>query len=251
MKNKIFLLILFLITFNSFSQDNEIGVFIGGTNYIGDIGPSTYIDPFKYDGSRWKILETIGTETTFYALGILYRKNFNNRIAARAQLNYSNIGSKDKLPGSEKFRKERGKEFINTITEFSLGIDFNFFPFDLREDNFQWTPYIHSGITYLKFNALHYPIGINSATKYENDSSFAIPITLGLKVKPLRDFVIGFEVSAKHTFTDNLDGSNPKYKNMELYSQKAFGSDLSQDWYVFTGFTLTYIFGFEPCYCPK
>ena len=188
MKNKIFLLILFLITFNSFSQDNEIGVFIGGTNYIGDIGPTTYIDPFKYDGSRWKILETIGTETTFYALGILYRKNFNNRIAARAQLNYSNIGSKDKLTGSEKFRKERGKEFINTITEFSLGIDFNFFPFDLREDNFQWTPYIHSGITYLKFNALHYPIGINSATKYENDSSFAIPITLGLKVKPTERF---------------------------------------------------------------
>ena len=226
MKNKIFLLILFLITFNSFSQDNEIGVFIGGTNYVGDIGPTTYIDPFKYDGSRWKILETIGGETTFYALGILYRKNFNNRIAARAQLNYSNIGSKDKLPGSEKFRKERGKEFINTITEFSLGIDFNFFPFDLREDNFQWTPYIHSGITYFKFNALHYPIGINSATKYENDSSFAIPITLGLKIKPTRDFVIGFEVSAKHTFTDNLDGSNPKYKNMELYSQNASKSRL-------------------------
>ena len=123
--------------------------------------------------------------------------------------------------------------------------------FDLREDDFQWTPYIHSGITYFKYNALHYPIGISTASKYGNDSSFAIPITFGFKVKPIRDFVIGFEVSAKHTFTDNLDGSNPKYKNMDLYSQKAFGSDLSQDWYVFTGFTLTYIFGFEPCYCPK
>ena len=28
------------------SQDNEIGVFFGGTNYIGDIGPTTYVYPF-------------------------------------------------------------------------------------------------------------------------------------------------------------------------------------------------------------
>jgi len=87
--------------------------------------------------------------------------------------------------------------------------------------------------------------------KYGENSSLAIPITLGYKIKPYKDLIIGFEISAKHTFTDNLDGSYPQYKNMQLYSQKAFGSDLSQDWYVFTGFTLTYIFGFEPCYCPN
>ena len=51
MKSKILLLILFLTTYNSFPQDNEIGVFIGGTNYIGDIGPTTYIDPFRYDNT--------------------------------------------------------------------------------------------------------------------------------------------------------------------------------------------------------
>ena len=28
------------------SQDNEIGVFFGGTNYIGDVGPTTYVNPF-------------------------------------------------------------------------------------------------------------------------------------------------------------------------------------------------------------
>ena len=28
------------------SQDNEIGFFFGGTNYIGDVGPTTYINPF-------------------------------------------------------------------------------------------------------------------------------------------------------------------------------------------------------------
>ena len=31
------------------SQDNEIGVFFGGTNYIGDVGPTTYVNPFSKD----------------------------------------------------------------------------------------------------------------------------------------------------------------------------------------------------------
>ena len=113
------------------------------------------------------------------------------------------------------------------------------------------TPYIHTGLSFLRFDALHYPIGVNSAKKYSNESTFAIPITVGYKLKPLRDFIIAFEISARHSFTDNLDGSYPQYENMAQYSQKSFGSNLSQDWYVFTGFTLTYSFGFEPCYCPN
>ena len=31
------------------AQDNEIGFFFGGTNYIGDVGPTTYINPFSID----------------------------------------------------------------------------------------------------------------------------------------------------------------------------------------------------------
>ena len=31
------------------SQDNEIGVFFGGTNYIGDVGPTAYVNPFSKD----------------------------------------------------------------------------------------------------------------------------------------------------------------------------------------------------------
>ena len=62
---------------------------------------------------------------------------------------------------------------------------------------------------------------------------------------------VGFEITANQSFTENLDGSYPKrFKDYELYSQKSFGGNLSQDWYVFTGFTLTYIFGNYECYCP-
>jgi hypothetical protein len=46
--------------------------------------------------------------------------------------------------------------------------------------------------------------------------------------------------------TDNLDGSNPKNK---ILSPLKFGDLNSNDWYVFSGITLTYTFGNEPCYC--
>ena len=37
-----------LIALNiSYSQDNEIGLIFGGTNYIGDVGPTTYINPLN------------------------------------------------------------------------------------------------------------------------------------------------------------------------------------------------------------
>lgn len=244
-KKKIYLMIC-LMSINCFSQNNEIGIYFGGTNYIGDIGPTRYVDPGRFEGSRKEF------KSDNYAFGILYKKNFNDRIAARVQLNYAKIGSNDNWKGAAAFRKERGKRFKNTISaEIGLGVDFNFFNFDTKIDVFQMTPYIHTGIIFLKYNAKHYPKGLDIATKYAEKSTFAIPITIGYKIKPLRNFIVGFEVSAKQTFTDNLDGSYPQYKDMDLYSQKAFGSDLSKDWYVFTGFIVTYIFGFEPCYCPN
>ena len=46
-RKKIHVIILF-ISMTVFSQNNEIGVFSGGSNYIGDIGPTTYIHPFSY-----------------------------------------------------------------------------------------------------------------------------------------------------------------------------------------------------------
>ncbi len=241
-----FYLIVCLISINCFSQNNEIGLFVGGTNYIGDVGPTRYIDPGRFEGSRTKSL------TNNYAFGVLYKKHFNDRIAARIQINFAKIGSNDNWKGSAVYRKQRGKKFSNTISnEIGLGVDFNFFKFDIKEDIFQMTPYIHTGIVFLSYNALHYPNGIDTAKKYDKKSTFAVPITLGYKIKPLKSFIIAFEISAKQTFSDNLDGSYPQFENMNLNSQKAFGSDLSKDWYIFSGFTFTYIFGSEPCYCPN
>ena len=237
MTRKIILLIFFFSTVHIFSQDNEIGIFAGGSNYIGDVGPTTYISPFSYNAS------------TNYVGGIIFRKNFNERISARAKFNYSKIGSSDNWPQTADYRKERGKYFKNKIIEFGLGIDFNFFEFDVFESSLQMTPYISTGISYFLYDALRYQQTESKAIKYADAYNLSLPITLGYKIKPLKDFIIAFEITANHSYTDNLDGSRPSEK--QLSSSDYFGSTLSKDWYVFSGISITYLFGKKKCYCPN
>ena len=76
--------------------------------------------------------------------------------------------------------------------------------------------------------------------------TLAIPITVGVKGRIFDHLILGFEVGARYTFKDDLDGSKPTNKDLD---DLKFGNINSTDWYVFSGFTLTYTFGNKPCYC--
>lgn len=209
------------------AQIHEVGVFLGGSNYIGDIGPTTYIAPNSG------------------AFGILYKWNRSPRHAFRFSYTQSKLSSRDSKSDMPA-RKQRNYDFENNIKEVSLGLEFNFFEFNLHESGFIATPYIHSGLSYVMYDELYI---INGKTEKDGSkSSLAIPITLGVKTKLNKNFVLGFEVGARYTFTDNLDGSNP---SSEAYQHLKFGNINNEDWYVFTGFTLTYTFGNKPCYCRE
>ena len=228
------------------SQDNEIGVFFGGTNYIGEVGPTTYVNPFPATHS---LTNEKSSFTTVF--GILYRKNLTNRFALRVGFNIAEIESSDLWKGSSSYRFERGKSFENKINEFYFGLDFNFLEFETSSDNFEFSPYIHTSLSFIRYDDLHYPIGIDVAQSYGKKNGIAFPITVGIKLKPLSSFILGFEVSAKHSFTENLDGSFPQFEDANIYSQRPFGSNLSKDWYVYSGITLTYLFGTYECDCTR
>jgi hypothetical protein len=79
-------------------------------------------------------------------------------------------------------------------------------------------------------------------------STLALPMVLGVKAHVFENFVVGAEVGARYAFTDNLDGSNPENDN---FANLRFGNLNSNDWYVFSGITLTYTFGQNPCFCAE
>jgi hypothetical protein len=220
-----FLILLSFCKVNA--QINELGVFLGGSNYIGDVGPTDYISPNEP------------------AFGILYKWNRSPRHAYRISYTQTKISSKDSdsdVPG----RSLRGYSFENDIKELSVGLEFNFFDFNLHELDRKVTPYVYSGVSYFFYDELYV---VNGETEEEDTTSaIAIPMTVGIKSNITPNLILGFEVGARYTFTDNLDGSEPKSKQYETLK---FGQANSNDWYVFTGFTLTYTFGEKPCYCAE
>ncbi|KAF2329440.1 type IX secretion system protein PorG [Flavobacterium daemonense] len=225
---KIFNLLLCFFPFITLNaQINEIGVFLGGSNFVGDVGSTTYINPEKL------------------AFGVLYKWNKSPRHAYRFSYTQSNVSGNDK-DSDESGRNKRGYSFENKVKEFSAGIEFNFFDFNLHDYHTKVTPYIYTGLSAFFYDELYISGGV---TRKDRDAgSFAIPMTLGIKSNVTPHFVIGAEVGARYTFTDNIDGSNPSNSN---FSNLRFGNLNNNDWYVFSGITLTYTFGKKPCYCAE
>ena len=227
MTNKPLLFLLILLSTSVYSQINEIGVFLGGSNYVGDIGPTTYITPEKLS---W---------------GFIYKWNKSARHAFTLSYTDANITSNDHNSDLAS-RKLRGYSFENNIKEVSLGLEFNFFEFDLHQFENQTTPYVRTGINYLRYTSLFFDNG--DAKGDAKRGTMAIPIVLGIKTRLSRKLILAVEAGARYSFVDDLDGSRPSNKNL---NQLNFGNFNNNDWYVFSGVTLSYTFGKKTCYCAQ
>ncbi len=217
-----FVIVLFFVQ-SIMSQTYEVGLMAGGSNYIGDVGSTLYIAPNDI------------------AFGAIAKWNRSKRHAFRASFLYAALDADDSK-GDDR-RKERGFSFNNSIKEVSLGMEFNFWDWFLYDGKPQFTPYLYSGITAFNHGALALDAN-DELDAYSDKWNFAIPMVVGIKKTLGRDFVIGAEIGARYTFTDNLDGSNPNDR-----FGTGFGNLNNNDWYVFTGITLSYTWGRIPCYC--
>lgn len=228
-------LVLLLICGNrAHSQNFEIGPFLGGANYIGDVGNTTYINP----------------NTPVF--GGLLKWNRSERHAFRFSLLYASIEAGDSK-SNERRRQQRGYSFSNSIAEASLGLEFTFWEWDLHSNTYQSTPYLYTGINY--FFSKHYMLQNRAYTNPRNNMleeaghnwEFSLPIVMGYKQTLNSTFSAGMEIGARYTFTDNLDGSHPSAVD-GAYVLKDFGNSNTSDWYVFTGIYITINFGHRSCY---
>ncbi|MEH6537961.1 MAG: DUF6089 family protein [Psychroserpens sp.] len=211
----------------SHSQIYEIGVFAGGSNFIGDVGSTSYVSP------------------NTAALGLLLKWNRSPRHSWRVSLMYSDLKGHDRKSDDPR-RKERNYSFDSNLLEISAGMEFTFIDFDLHKSGIKATPYIYSGLTTAKHSNYYFDNTGEYTSEGTDSWVYGIPMVLGIKSNITNHFILGFEVGARYTFSDELDGSVPDAEELDAFS---FGNINSNDWYVFTGFTLTYTFGQRPCYC--
>ena len=222
MKRLILFITFICVTITSKAQINEIGFFAGGSNYIGDIGPEYYIYPNNFMG------------------GVIYKWNMNPRISLRGTLTYVQIGSDD-ADATNRARQIRAIRFKNSLKEFAVGMEFNYFNYNLDNYKQTATPYL-----LLEIAAFNYNVVTAEPTpeqhQYSSKTSFAIPFGIGYKTKLFQDFAIALEIRARYTFEDDIDYNNDQINSL------TFGNPNSNDWYILSGISLVYTFGRPPCY---
>ncbi len=231
MNNRLILLCLTLTLSSALStvltaQTYEVGAFFGGANYIGDVGKTQFIAP-------------VGP--TF---GGIAKWNRSTRHSFRLTYLVGQIIADD-LDAKDVRRLQRGFAFENTLSEISLGVEYTFWEFDLHEAASAFTPYMYTGVTFTWYDALR-----RTGTLFEpvgRENTYAIPMVLGLKKTLGTKFLIGVEIGARYSFSDALDGSANVSDSQG--NNVPFGNTNNNDWYVFSGVTLTYAFGRKPCYC--
>ena len=225
------LIIILLLTVQfSLAQIYEVGLFLGKSNFIGDVGETTFINPIYNEVSD------------DWIKGVSLKWNRSPRHSYRISVTSGKLAAND-LVSKDPRRVERRYKFITPITELSLGMEFTFFDFNLHEAGIKYTPYIFTGIVYTKFNKLGLQNDIISKVGGRTNS-FGIPFVLGFKYRILEQIIISAEVGSRFMFTDNIDGS---VSDDENYTN--FGNINNNDWYVFSLINLSYTFGRKPCYC--
>ncbi|WP_075341810.1 type IX secretion system protein PorG [Tenacibaculum agarivorans] len=223
MRSIILTLIVTCISSISFAQIHEVGVFIGGSNFIGDIGRTNYILPNALAG------------------GLVYKYNLNPRIALRG--NYSYIPAKGfDVDSGNPFRQSRGLQFTNNIHELAAGIEFNFFDYNVRELGITYTPYILAQLAAFSYKT---PVSATgSVINLENSFSVSIPLGVGFKGRISDHLAYAVESGIRLTFKDDIDFTSENIAGVIPDLNPGNGNDF----YNFIGFSIVYTFGRPACY---
>ncbi|MAD96149.1 MAG: hypothetical protein CMB99_02370 [Flavobacteriaceae bacterium] len=221
MKKSIFLFFFVAFSINLSAQVYEIGVFLGGSNYVGDIGRTNYVYPNNLAGA------------------VFFKYNYNPKIAFRATYSYLPIQGND-LEAATDLKINRGLNFKNTINELALGLEYNFYEYNIAEEGKTWTPYILLELAAFSYkHAVAEPVPFQY--EFQSKTSFTAPIGVGFKSKLVDNLAFAIEAKFRYTFEDDLDYTTTTIPNLN------FGGN-GKDWYMFTGVSFIYTFGRPPCY---
>lgn len=247
--------------FSQFLKNSEMGITVGGGNYIGDINP-------KYN--------FYGTKMMY---GVIYRYNFNPRWVVKASAMFGRVGAED-----SHFNNIRNLSFESKINELAATCEFNFFDYQTGSKKHRVTPYIFGGIGVFFMNPqaeilnpLTYerewvelqPLNTEGQGMegYDNPYSLtqiSIPFGLGLKISLNKVVCIGLEWGLRMTFTDYIDDVSKNYVDRATLTEwggevaataadrtneiipltynkegSMRGNPQTKDWYQFFGVTIT------------
>ena len=260
-KSLLFLALCIAFGFNAtaqYKENTEVGLIGGVSYYLGDLNTAHFSQAAP-------------------AVGLVVRKNIDNRFSYKAEALYLTLQS-DERDSKDTISADRGLHFKSSVLELSGQLEFNFLPYESGNPLYTWTPFVYTGISIFHHNPQAentngewvdlQPLGTEGqgTTMFTDRKEysliqFAIPIGGGVKIAVNKSFNIILEYGARKTFTDYLDdvsttfvGGNGDPYPLEM-SQEAVGmsdplgthsKDIQRgdpdkkDWYSFAGITLSF-----------
>lgn len=233
LKKIIFALIVVLfISVPLKGQRHEVGVQLGMSNLVGDIGRTNYI-------LQKPILTNFADYGAPFYGALMYRMNFNPYQTVRFNLAYSHIQFVDEF-AKEQYRRNRKLWGTNSIMEVDALFEYNFFPVN-DEQKSLLSPYIFGGIGALYANVPQVVLEndfrrdaggvaqtptsdtdfvVNATYEAGKKLTMAIPFGIGLKYKFNYNWAIFGEMMFRPTFSDAIDYSVIDDKDVKVTYNK-------------------------------
>lgn len=254
---KVLILFILFITVLSGQAQLEIGGFVGGSYYLGEINPTI---PFRQ---------------TSLGYGVLFRYALNSRWTVKLNVYQGALKGDDKIV---KYNESRSLKFKSEITELAGVAEFNFLPYFTGSKKDFITPYIFGGVGIVFHNPKVGDVKLrdkytegqesaellnpdNSAKRNYSTSAFCIPFGVGVKYSFSKRIAVSLEWGMRKTFTDYMDDISYTYylnaidvaegtseyedllysdPNLDHEANMQRGNSNNNDWYSFAGLTITY-----------
>ena len=215
------IIILIISEKKIYSQFLEPGIGVGLISYSGDLKRGYSISS-----------ASLGLE-------LFQRLNLNRHITIKGSIKKGSIKGKEKI--LDALSKNRNYSFKTKSNEFSTKIEYNFLDYFDETGEKIFTPYLFIGAG---INMLKNVEQRNLKVSKKNTLNLIIPLGLGFKYLYKNRFTIGIEFEMKKTLTDQIDFLE---NNDLLIKNYQYGNPNSNDYYYFTGFSISYILYSIPC----
>ncbi len=230
-------LIASLSVAQSAGQLKEVGVFLGVTNYLGELGGNSKIGrPFITD---------LELSMTRPSVGLFYRYNLNSYISVRGNFFWGVASGNDKLAypravyADEWYRFYRNLSVRTSIMEFSAQFELNLMKYEPRRKRYRFAPYFFLGIGGFQYTpkakyldpatdserwvdlrslgtegqgTAEYP----DRQKYK-PMAMCFPMGFGVKYAINRYWNLGFEFGHRITTTDYIDDVSKTYPGEAIF----------------------------------
>ena len=196
----VFLLLLF-ISFNLQAQTWELGGFVGGSAYMGDLNPH---NPVKVSG---------------VALGGFIKRNFDGYLSAKLNYTFGQISGDDSKSGNQQFR-DRNLSFSTTLNELAVIGEFNFMKYIPEAGENRYTPFIYAGVGIVGYNPqANYqgqtydlrPLMTEGQNKPYGKTAISIPYGIGFKYNFSGKWNLIADIGYRNPTTDYLDDVSGNY----------------------------------------